>query len=90
MLRSADCHIQDRILPLNEGDLAIVGSTLYHRIECRSSPVKIAALFFQPDLIRCDGGSDSAEYLSPFLPSGSGSFLTLCRPRPGCRSGCSR
>jgi hypothetical protein len=64
---SADCHIQDRILPLNEGDLAIVGSTLYHRIECRSSPVTIAALFFEPDLIRCDGGSDSAEYLSPFL-----------------------
>ncbi len=64
---SADCHIQDRILPLNEGDLAIIGSTLYHRIECRSSPVTIAALFFEPDLIRCDGGSDSAEYLTPFL-----------------------
>jgi AraC-like DNA-binding protein len=65
---SANCHIQDRLLPFNEGDLAIIGSTLYHRIECQSSsPVTIAALFFEPDLIRCDGASDSAEYLTPFL-----------------------
>ena len=34
---SANCHIQDRLLPFNEGDLAIIGSTLYHRIECQSS-----------------------------------------------------
>jgi len=65
---SANCHIQDRLLPFNEGDLAIIGSTLYHRIECQSStPITIAALFFEPDLIRCDGASDSAEYLAPFL-----------------------
>ncbi len=65
---SANCHIQDRLLPFNEGDLAIIGSTLYHRIECASSsPVTLAALFFEPDLIRCDGASDSAEYLTPFL-----------------------
>ncbi|MHB1936660.1 MAG: helix-turn-helix domain-containing protein [Acidobacteriaceae bacterium] len=64
---AADCHIQDRLLPFNEGDLAIIGSTLYHRIECRSSsPVTIAALFFDPDLIRCDGSSDSVEYVTPF------------------------
>ena len=64
---AADCHIQDRLLPFNEGDLAIIGSTLYHRIECRSSsPVTIAALFFEPDLIRCDGASDSVEYVTPF------------------------
>ncbi len=64
----AHCHIQDRFLPFNDGDLAIIGSTLYHRIENRSSsPLTIAALFFEPDLIRCDGGSDSADYLAPFL-----------------------
>ena len=46
---SANCHIQDRLLPFNEGDLAIIGSTLYHRIECQSSlPVTIAALFSSP------------------------------------------
>jgi AraC-like DNA-binding protein len=65
---SANCHIQDRFLPFGEGDLAIIGSTLYHRIECQSSSaVNIAALFFEPDLIRCDGASDSADYLTPFL-----------------------
>jgi AraC-like DNA-binding protein/mannose-6-phosphate isomerase-like protein (cupin superfamily) len=70
---SANCRIQDRLLPLNEGDLAVIGSTLYHRIESRaSSPVTIATLFFEPDLIRCDGGSDSAEYLTPFLLQDTG------------------
>ncbi len=65
---SADCHIQDRLLPVQEGDMAIIGSTIYHRVECRSaSPLTIAALFFEPDLVRCDGGSDSSEYLTPFL-----------------------
>jgi AraC-like DNA-binding protein/mannose-6-phosphate isomerase-like protein (cupin superfamily) len=63
---SANCHIQDRLIPFSEGDLAIVGSTLYHRVECQT-PLTIAALFFEPDLIRCEGGSDSAEYLTPFL-----------------------
>lgn len=64
----AHCHIQDRLLPFDQGDIAIIGSTLYHRIECQSStPLTIAALFFQPDLIHCDGASDSAEYLMPFL-----------------------
>ena len=65
---SAVCHIQDRLIPMSVGDLVIIGSTLYHRIECRSSsPLTIAALFFEPDMIRCDGGSDSMEYLTPFL-----------------------
>jgi AraC-like DNA-binding protein len=65
---SAECHIQDRVLPFRKGDIAIIGSTLYHRLECRPYPqCTIAALFFEPDLIRCDGGSDSAEYLTPFL-----------------------
>jgi len=64
---SANCHIQDRLLTFNEGDLAIIGSTLYHRIECRSSsPLTIAALFFEPDLIRCDGYGESVEYITPF------------------------
>ncbi len=65
---SALCHIQDRLIPMRVGDVAVIGSTLYHRIECRSSsPLTIAALFFEPEMIRCDGGSDSMEYLTPFL-----------------------
>jgi len=65
---SAICHIHDRLLPVNAGDLVIVGSTFYHRIEVMSStPIMMAALFFEPDLIRGDGGSDAAEYLTPFF-----------------------
>lgn len=62
------CHIQDRMLPFREGDLAVIGSTLYHRIECQSeTPLTIAALFFEPEFICCDGADDSAGYLTPFL-----------------------
>lgn len=65
---AASLEIQDRSLLLHEGDLAIVGSTLYHRFECRGAPpFTVAVLFFQPDLIRADGGPDNAEYLTPFL-----------------------
>ena len=65
---SALCHIQDRLLPMHVGDLAVIGSTVYHRLERRSSqPLTIAALFFEPEMIRCDGGNDSMQYLSPFL-----------------------
>jgi AraC-like DNA-binding protein len=65
---AASLEIQDRSLPLEEGDLAVVGSTLYHRFEYRSNPpVTLAVLFFQPDLIRADVGPDNAEYLTPFL-----------------------
>jgi AraC-like DNA-binding protein/mannose-6-phosphate isomerase-like protein (cupin superfamily) len=65
---SALCHVEDRILPFEPGDLAVIGSTPCHRIECGSSaPSRLAALFFDPELIRRDGGSDSVEYLTPFL-----------------------
>ena len=65
---SALCHIQDRLLPMRAGDLAVIGSTLYHRVERRSSSaLTIAALFFDPEIIRCGGGDDSIEYLTPFL-----------------------
>src|SRR5260370_22927798 len=44
------------------------GGSVYERFECRSAPpVTLAVLFFQPDLIRADGGPDNAEYLTPFL-----------------------
>jgi len=65
---SALCHIQDRQIPMRIGDLAVIGSTLYHRIERTSSdPLTFAALFFDPELIRGGGGNDGIEYLTPFL-----------------------
>src|SRR6267143_3765060 len=63
---SAICHVLDRSLPFEEGDLAVIGSGPH--IECRTStPRRITALFFDPDLIRCDGDGGGAEYLAPFL-----------------------
>jgi len=65
---SAICHVLDRSLPFEEGDLAVIGSGLHHRIECRTStPCRITTLFFDPDLIRCDNDGEGAEYLAPFL-----------------------
>ena len=65
---SAVCNVEGRILPFEEGDLAVIGSTPHHSIESRSStPSRLAALLFDPELIRCDGSSDSVEYLTPFL-----------------------
>lgn len=62
------CHIQERSLRMRAGDLAVIGSTLYHSVECVStSPATIAALFFDPEIIRSEGASDSVEYLTPFL-----------------------
>jgi AraC-like DNA-binding protein len=65
---TANLHIQDRLLPFEEGSLAVIGSTLYHCLESRSdSALTMTALFFEPELIRSDGSADSAEYLTPFL-----------------------
>jgi AraC-like DNA-binding protein/mannose-6-phosphate isomerase-like protein (cupin superfamily) len=64
----ADLQIQNRSLPFREGELAVIGSTLSHSVICRKGPpLTLAILFFHPDLIRADGGADSAEYLTPFL-----------------------
>jgi AraC-like DNA-binding protein len=60
--------VQDRLLPMHEGDLAVIGSTLYHSIE--SPPnlrTTLGTLYFDPDLIRSDGSANSADYLAPFL-----------------------
>ena len=68
---SAYCHIQDKLLLMKEGDLVIIGSTLYHRLESRStSHATLVALFFDPELISADGGRDSMEYLTPFMRQG--------------------
>lgn len=65
---SAECHIRERTFRFDEGDLAVIGSGVPHRISSRSATgVRLAALFFEPDLIRSDGG-DSVNYLTPFEP----------------------
>ena len=65
---SAICHVQGRTFPFEEGDLVVIKSTLQNTIAWRTSPPgRLVALLFDPDLIRCDGVGDGAEYLAPFL-----------------------
>jgi AraC-like DNA-binding protein len=64
----ATFQVEDRHLPMNVGDMAIVGSTLYHSTESPpDSRATIGTLYFDPDLIRGDGNSHGVEYLTPFL-----------------------
>lgn len=65
---SANLLIHDRELPAGEGDLLVIGSTLFHRVSNRGrTSLRTAAVFFHPDLIRAVGGAENAEYLTPFL-----------------------
>jgi AraC-like DNA-binding protein len=65
---TAKLRIQDRMLDLTPGDVSIIGSTLYHRVEAdRDARFKQVALFFLPEIILGDGGPDSIGYLTPFL-----------------------
>jgi AraC family transcriptional regulator, transcriptional activator of pobA len=64
--------VEDRLLPMNVGDMAIVGSTLYHSMgQPPDSRSVIGTLYFDPDLIRSDGNPHSVEYLAPFLDQDS-------------------
>lgn len=64
---TTDLRIQERSLTLEKGDLAVIGSTLYHRVTSRTGrPITLGVLFFEPRLIQADS-ADSAEYLTPFL-----------------------
>jgi AraC-like DNA-binding protein/mannose-6-phosphate isomerase-like protein (cupin superfamily) len=62
-------QIQERYFTLREGDLVVIGSTLFHRmIEFRRTVVRIAVLYFLPDLIRAnDVSGENMEYLMPFM-----------------------
>lgn len=64
--------VEDRLLPMYAGDLAVIGSTLYHSIKCpQHSRSALGALYFDPNLICSDGGAYSTEYLAPFLQQDS-------------------
>jgi AraC-like DNA-binding protein len=70
----ASYQVQDRLFPMQPGDLFLVGSTLMHHMsQYRTPELRAAVLYFMPDLIRGAGqGSDEMEYLMPFLVQDSG------------------
>jgi AraC-like DNA-binding protein/mannose-6-phosphate isomerase-like protein (cupin superfamily) len=60
--------VEDRRLPMQTGDMAIIGSTPHHSTQCPPHVrAKIGTLYFDPNFISGDGIAYSAEYLTPFL-----------------------
>lgn len=65
--------VEDRRLPMTQGDLAIIGSELLHSTECPpSARSTLGVLYFDPNFIAGDGMAYSTEYLAPFLNQDSG------------------
>jgi len=62
------CQVADRSFLCKQGELIVMGSSLYHRMwrHTRAHP-KISTLFFMPEVI-CEAGTngDEAEFLMPF------------------------
>jgi len=62
-------QIQDRILQIQQGDMMVIGSDLYHCIiDSPDSHSRLTFLFFEPELLRgTHGSTEEIEYLMPFL-----------------------
>lgn len=62
------CQVAERSFKCKQGEIIVIGSSLYHRMwrHTRVHP-KIAALFFMPEVI-CEAGvnGEQAEFLMPF------------------------
>jgi AraC-like DNA-binding protein len=76
------CQVAERSFMCEQGELIVIGSSLFHRMwrRTRSHP-KIAALFFMPEVI-CELGADGdqAQFLAPF-------YLQDCKfPHQVCAS----
>ena len=61
-------QVQDRLFPLDTGDLLLMGSTLLHRIaRVNTSNMKAAVLYFMPDVLSgADSAGEHMEYIMPF------------------------
>lgn len=78
-------QVQERDVVIKEGDLFIIGSTLFHRpILRRRRRLKAVVVYFLPELIYRDGTIDeeAVQYLMPFLTQDS-SFTHVVPPETG-------
>jgi AraC-like DNA-binding protein len=78
-------QVQERNLTIKEGDLFVIGSTLFHRaIDNGHSRTKAVVVYFLPELIYRDGiiDEEAAEYLKPFLNQ-DGSFMHVVPAETG-------
>lgn len=67
-------QVEGLFYPMNEGDLIVMSGAMPHRISRYSrAHVRVATLYFLPDLIRAhDPSGDDVEYLMPFLVQDTG------------------
>jgi len=80
------CRIQDREFKMREGDLAVISSTQYHTIQFpekrkASGPVRAAALYFLPELIRASDASGDDSVQSSNWPRSSNFWKRITRNR---------
>jgi AraC-like DNA-binding protein/mannose-6-phosphate isomerase-like protein (cupin superfamily) len=72
----ATLQVQERNVVIKQGDLFIMGSTLFHRpVQRRGTRLQAVVVYFLPELIYRDGTIDeeAVDYLMPFLVQ-DGSF----------------
>jgi AraC-like DNA-binding protein/mannose-6-phosphate isomerase-like protein (cupin superfamily) len=81
-------QVQERNLTIEEGDLFIIGSTLFHRaLKNGHSRMQAVVVYFLPELIYRDGiiDEEAAEYLMPFYNQDS-SFMHVVPAETGIPS----
>lgn len=66
-------QVQDRFLDVKEGDLFVVGNSLFHRLIYTGTRLKAPRIMFLPQLICPTGATDEdSDYLMPFLVQDTG------------------
>jgi len=81
----ATFQVQERNVVIKDGDLFIIGSTLFHRpVQRGQTRLEAVVLYFLPEVIYRDGTIDeeAIEYLMPFLTQDS-SFAHVAPPETG-------
>ncbi len=70
---STQIQVLQRTLPVQQGDLVVMGPNLYHRILTPANrEVRLISLNFQRDLVLSGGSDGEAEqYLAPFVHQGA-------------------
>lgn len=68
-----DFRVQGRSLRARKGDLIVVGVSLYHHmVVTPPSRVKLAVIYFKPELLTSDCQAEGSEYLMPFFQQAPG------------------
>ena len=76
--------VQDRLLPMNAGDMAIIGSTLYHSMEQPPTRRRSLAPSISPPILSAVMEAQTALSTLRHFLSRTPNFRTFCRRTQGC------